>query len=126
MVKVYIGSFGRWVREDIIPSSEEGEEDVNEDPNQKTLVGAIHPVIQEAQPSAGSVSLGPSLYHWGDNGEYATWFKEYPESLCDVIMISHVEGLMDGRGSSREESYALLEPCEILTEEEWLQGGLTP
>lgn len=87
------------------------------------MVGAVHPVIQEAQPGVGLVSLGPNLYHWGDNGEYATWLKEYPESVCDVMIISHQEGLMDDKESSREENYALLEPCEILTEEEWLQRG---
>ena len=33
---------------------------------------------------------------------------------------------MSGRNNSREERYALLEPCELLTKEEWLQGGLIP
>ena len=34
-VKVYIGSLGRWVREDIIPSSDEGEEEVNEEKTER-------------------------------------------------------------------------------------------
>ena len=28
--------------------------------------------------------------------------------------------------SASLEAYALLEPCEVLTEEEWVKGGLTP
>ena len=32
----------------------------------------------------------------------------------------------DNVDSSKMEEYASLEPCEVLTEEEWLQGGLTP
>lgn len=45
--------------------------------------------------------------------------------MCDVMAISHQECLGNVWDSSREEAYTLLEPCEILTEEEWLQGGLT-
>ena len=39
---------------------------------------------------------------------------------------SHYERLSERMDSSRLEEYALLEPCEVLTEEEWLQWGLTP
>ena len=28
--------------------------------------------------------------------------------------------------SARNEKYSLLEPCEVLTEEEWILGGLIP
>jgi hypothetical protein len=34
--------------------------------------------------------------------------------------------LNDKRLSSRSEEYSLLEPCEVLTEEEWIRGGLIP
>ena len=70
------------------------------------MVGAVHPVIHEVQPGVGLVSLGPILYHWGDDGKYATWLKEYSESVCDVMMISHQEGLMNGNNNSKEEIYA--------------------
>ena len=28
----------------------------------------------------GSEGLGPSFYHYGDNGDYAQWLRDYPES----------------------------------------------
>ena len=66
--------------------------------------------------------LGPNLYHWSDNGEYGRWLKEHPDSSSDVMTISCV-----GKEEwERNEEKSQLEPCEILTEEEWLQGGLTP
>ena len=40
-------------------------------------------------------------------------------------MISYHDCLKDDRNKSTAEDYALLEPCEVLTEEQWLQGGLT-
>ena len=70
--------------------------------------------------------LGPGFYHWSDNGNYAQWLKDYPDSVCDVMVTSHHEYLRDDVDSSKMEEYASLEPCEVLTEEEWLQGGLTP
>lgn len=42
------------------------------------------------------------------------------------MVTSHHEYLRDDIDSSKREKYSLLEPCEVLTEEEWLQGGLTP
>ena len=60
------------------------------------------------------------------NREYANWLKEYPDSVCGVMVTSHHECLRDGSNGSENEECALFEPCEILTEEEWLQGGLTP
>ena len=99
-VKVYIGSLGRWVRKEIISSLDEGEEENEGEQKQETLVGAIHPVVQEAPPSIELVSLGPNLYHWSDDGEYAKWLKEYPDSVWDVMVIPHHECLRDGRNSS--------------------------
>jgi hypothetical protein len=73
---------------------------------------------------SGSGSLGPSFYHWGDNGEYAQWLKDYPESEYHVMVTSYHPCLNDKRLSSRSEKYSLLKPCEVLTEEEWIRGGL--
>ena len=89
-------------------------------------MGVVHSGRREAPPTTELISLGPSLYHWSDDGEYAKWLKEYPDSVCDVMATSHHECLRDGSDNSKEEGYALLEPCEILTKEEWLQGGLMP
>ena len=44
------------------------------------------------------------------------------DSVCGVMVTSHHEYLRDNIDSSREEDYSLLEPCEVLTEEDWLQG----
>ena len=41
------------------------------------------------------------------------------------MTVSHYECLSDLSDRSRVEEYALLEPCDVLAEEEWLQGGLT-
>jgi hypothetical protein len=67
-------------------------------------------------------SLGPSLYHSSDDGEYARWLQEHPESACDAMVISYV----DRRKQVKMEESPVLEPCEILYEENWLQRGLTP
>ena len=42
------------------------------------------------------------------------------------MAIGHYPCLQDEMDSARLEAYALLEPCEVLTEEEWVKGGLTP
>jgi len=57
-----------------------------------------------------------------DDGEYGKWLKEHPDSSSDVMATSYVSKEEWERGEAR----AQLEPCEVLTEEEWLQGGLTP
>ena len=46
--------------------------------------------------------------------------------VCDVMITSHHKCLRDDIDRSNIEEYALLEPYEVLTVEEWLQGGLTP
>ena len=40
--------------------------------------------------------------------------------------MSHHPCLSDDILSARSEKYFLLEPCEVLTEEEWILRGLTP
>ncbi|OAE26680.1 hypothetical protein AXG93_4118s1110 [Marchantia polymorpha subsp. ruderalis] len=54
------------------------------------------------------------------------WLKEYSDSGCDILMISHCEYNKDESDSLPKERWSLLEPCEVLTEEEWIHGGLTP
>ena len=41
------------------------------------------------------------------------------------MMMSHSYILQDERSSSQREDYLSLEPCEVLTEKERVQGGLT-
>ena len=65
-VKVYIGSLGRWVREEITPSSDEEEEENEREQKQETLVGVVHSSRREALPTTELISLGPSFYHWSD------------------------------------------------------------
>ena len=67
---------------------------------------------------SGLSSLGPSLYHWSDNGEYAKWLNEYLDSMCDVMVTSHREYLKYERNSVRREEWSLLGPCEVLTQED--------
>ena len=103
---------------------EEEEEDKDEKFDD-TLVGVVQLNSEKSTIDSGSGFLGPSFYHHGDDGEFAHWLREYPESLFDVMTTSHYECLSDQMDRSRLEEYALLEPCEVFTEE-WLQGGLTP
>ena len=42
------------------------------------------------------------------------------------MTICHYPCLQDEMDSARLEAYSLLEPCEVLTEEEWVKGGFTP
>ena len=42
------------------------------------------------------------------------------------MMMSHSYIHQDDMSSSQREDYLSLEPYEVLTEEEWVQGGLTP
>ena len=52
--------------------------------------------------------------------------RQYPESIFDTMTICHYPRLQDEMDSARLEAYSLLEPCEVLTEDEWVKGGLTP
>ena len=60
-----------------------------------------------------------------DPGELQHWIRQYPESIFDTMTIGHYPRLQDEMDSARLEAYALLEPCEVLIEEEWVKGGLT-
>lgn len=123
-VKESIGSLDHWVRKKIATSSDEEKKDNEEDRKNETLVRVVQSGGQDTKIDTRLGHRGPSFYHWSDNGEYAQCLKDYLESVCDVMMISHHEYLKDNKDRSNMKEYALLEPCEVLTEEEWLQGGL--
>jgi hypothetical protein len=101
---------------------DETSEDEREEDKER-LVGHAQP-SKEDTPLMGIElhSLGPNLYHWVDDGEYGKWLKEHPDSSSDVMATSYVSKVEWERSEAR----AQLEPCEVLTEEEWLQGGITP
>ena len=104
-----IGSLGSWVRHEIDPYAEEGEEDENEKNLEGILVGTVRRDSGVDSRESTSGSLGPSFYDREDNGEYAQWLREYPESICDVLMISqHITHEHD-MGSPREMNCSLLE-----------------
>ena len=83
-------------------------------------MGVVHSSRREAPPNTKLISLGLIFYHWSDDGEYANWLKEYPDSMCDVMVTSHHECLRVGSNNSGNVELALVEPSEILIEEEWL------
>lgn len=66
--------------------------------------------------------IDPSLYQWVDDMEYGRWLREYPDSSSNVMTISHVSR----REWEDNKAARQWEPCEVLTEEEWLQRWLTP
>ena len=70
--------------------------------------------------------MGLGFYMRDEPGELHHWMREYPESIFDTMAICHYPRLEEEMDSARMEAYALLEPCEVLTEEEWDKGGLTP
>ena len=125
-VKIFIESLGGWIRQEIV-SSLENEGDAKEDGNNDdALVGVYHSGGRGMIIDTGSGGLGPSFYNYGDDGKYAQWLKDYPESKFNVMMTSYHACLRDDILNSRNEEYSLLEPCEVLTKEEWILGGLTP
>ena len=72
---------------------------------------------EKAKIYSSSGFLGPSFYNQEDDGDFAYWLKQYPESISDVMMMSHSHILQDDSSSSPKGNYLSLEPCEILTEE---------
>ena len=125
-VKVPIGTWGGWIRQEIVSSSED-EHDAKED-NKKddALVGVVHSGGHGKIIDTGSGGLGHRFYNYGDDGKYVQWLRDYLESEFDVMTTSHHACLREDILNSKSEEYSLLEPCEVLTEEEWILGGLTP
>ena len=64
--------------------------------------------------------LGPSFYHYGENVDYVQWSREYSKLKFDVMVTFHHACLNAEMLSLRSEEYSLLEPCEVLTKEEWI------
>ena len=100
-------------------------DDKEDDKNDEALVGVVHSGGHGGFIDLALGFLGPSFYHYGDNGDYAQWLREYPELEFDVIVTSHHVCLSDERFCLRRGEYYLLEPYEALTEKEWILGGLT-
>lgn len=124
--RVSIGSWGGWVRKEMTSSSDEGEEDTEEKKDDEALVGAFHSEGQHSHDHCNISTMGPGFYLQEDQGEFHHWLRQYPESVFDTMTICHYPRLQDETDSARLEAYSVLEPCEVLTEEEWVKGGLTP
>ena len=114
------------MRKEIASSSEDEGDDKENDKNGDALVGVVHSGGHGKIIDSGSGGLSPSFYHYGDDGEYAQWLRDYPELEFNVIVTSQHACMNDEGLSSRSDEYSLLEPYEVLTEEEWILGGLTP
>ena len=87
-VKVSIGSLGGWVRQELDHSSGEEDGDPKETNPEEILVGTVRWDNVKTNMKPESRSWGPSFYNSEDHGEYVRWLKEYPESICDVLVIS--------------------------------------
>ena len=89
----------------------------------------IHTVEQKEghHQTWGLDNLGPSLYHWTYDGAYAKLLKKHLDSICDVMVILHVGHIgLERREGKRKKKSQLLEPCEINSNEDWLQERFTP
>ena len=94
-VKIHIDTWGGWVRQEIVSSSED-EDDTKEDKKKEdTLIGRVHSGGRGRPIYHGLGSLGPKFYDHGDDGEYVQWLKEYPESEYNIMTMSHNSCLSD-------------------------------
>ena len=118
-VKVPIVSLGGWIRQEIASSLEDEDDAKDNGKKDDALVGVVHLGGHGRIIDTGSGSLGFSFYNYVDDGEYVHWLRDYPESEFDVMKTFHHAYLRDDIPSARSEEYYLLEPCEVLTEEEW-------
>ena len=125
-VKIRISTWSGCIRQEIVSSSEDGDDSKDDNKKENTLIGRMHSGHHGRPIYQGSGSLGPKFYDHGDDGEYVQWLRKYSESEYDIMTISHHSCLSDDILSACGEEYSLLEPCEVLTEEEWILGGLTP
>ena len=113
-VKVSIGSLGGWVRQGLDHSS--GEEDGNQDEKnpEEILVGTVRRDNVRTSMKSVSRSWGPSFYNSEDQGEYVQWLKEYPESICDVLVISQQLTTTHDPGRNVEENNSSLKEGEVI------------
>ena len=100
--------------------------DKEEKKDDEALVGAFHSEGHESYDHCKVNTMRPGFYLKENQGEFHHWFRQYPESIFDTMTICHYSRLQDEMDSARLEAYSLLEPCEVLTEEEKFKGGLTP
>ena len=120
--KVSIGPTIEWV--------DGGESSTSSDVEGNDSKQAKEKLVDHAQPkrklntavTKGLRCMGPSLYQWADDGEYEQWLKEHSNSSNDVMVISHVRRVKWERSQVARN----WKPFEVLTEDDWLQGGLTP
>ena len=88
-VIVSIGSLRSWMKKGLCLPSEEECDDKAKDKIGEALVGVVHPESRNTIMDSGSGGLGPRFYHYEDNGKYAQWLEEYPESEFDILPTSH-------------------------------------
>ena len=89
-------------------------------------MGAFHSEGQKNYDHCNVSTMGLGFYLQEDQGEFQHWLRQYPEWIFDTMTICHYPRLQDERDSARLEAYFLLKQCEVLTEEEWVERGLTP
>ena len=82
-----------------------------------TLVGVVLSNGKNAKMYSRSGFLGPSFYNEEDDGNFAYWLRQNPESISDVMMMFHSYIIQNERFNSQREDYLSLEPCKVLTEE---------
>ena len=113
-VKVPIGSLGGWVRQELDHSS--GEEDGDQDKKdpKEVLVGTMKRENDKTNMQPVSRSWGPSFYNNEDHVEYVRWLREYPESNCDVLMISQHLTTTRQHGLKRENDHSSLGKGEVI------------
>ena len=113
-VKVSIGSLGGWVRQELDHSSGEEDGDQDEKNPEEILVGTMKKENDRTNMQPVSRSWGPSFYNSEDHGEYVRWLREYPESNCDVLMISQHLATTRQLGLKREENHSSLKEGEVI------------
>ena len=121
-VKVSMAPLSGWVREDIDPMSDEEENGGSNERIEDTLVGVIQDK-EKTKMYSSSGFLGSSFYNQDVDGDFTHWLRRYPESISDVMMMTHSCIFQD---EVSREDYLSLESCEVLTEKKWVKGGFTP
>ena len=117
---------GRWIRKELSSSSDEGDEVKEEKKDDEALVGAFHSEGYDKYDHCKVAGMGPGFYMKDHQGKLQYWMRQYAESIFDTMTLYHYPRLQEELDSARLEAYALLKPCEVLTAEEWVKGGLTP
>ena len=101
IVKVSIASFSGWIRVELDPILDDEKNSKSEEKFDDTLVGVVQLDREKAKMCSSSGLLGPSLYNQEDDGNFAYWLRQYPESISDIMMMSHSDILRDDMSSYR-------------------------